>query len=190
MSRLCRESVMYSPTAREGFLYIKKKKQKKPRILHNVMQRVVTYLIFRESVGLKEIGTPSRLSPPYQQRIGKVGELGHQHADQGADHDEHGAEAQDDHGPVGDQGRVAAARSTGVAGKAAERRRRGVCCPGKPSVLPLPDEESPAPPPRSRLLHRLSSRLILTTFGMKVRQAGQITCSESQNWPSRAINKS
>lgn len=110
------------------------------------MQRVVTYLIFRESVGLKEIGTPSRLSPPYQQRIGKVGELGHQHADQGADHDEHGAEAQDDHGPVGDQGRVAAARSTGVAGKAAERRRRGVCCPGKPSVLPLPDEESPPPP--------------------------------------------
>lgn len=47
--------------------------------------------------------------PTHQQRIGEIGQVGHQDAHQGAHHDEHRAHAQHHHRPVGYELGVAAA---------------------------------------------------------------------------------
>lgn len=76
------------------------------------MQHVLKYLIFWDDIGLKRIDKFYWLNSPYQQWIREVGQLWDYDSNQGTDPDEHGAHAQDHHGPVGYQGRI-----TGEAGR-------------------------------------------------------------------------
>lgn len=46
----------------------------------------------------------------HQQRIGEIGQVGHQDAHQGAHHDEHRAHAQHHHRPIGNELGVAATK--------------------------------------------------------------------------------